>query len=442
MSDWASSTTLASRCHMRTFGDTGAERDDDEPPTIPRHAARRPTAALSRRPGTFRLGKVAGVEVRLDFTLILVFFLVAGSLGNHTLPAWHPDWPSSLIWGVALGAATLFFASVLAHEMSHALVARAQGMRVSGITLFMFGGVTEIVGEPPSPRAEFLMAIVGPLTSIAIGILAIIGGRAFVNASPDFMAQHPEAVFASVAPLGTLLIWLGPINLLLGFFNLVPGFPLDGGRVLRSIIWAITKDLEKATVWAAGVGQILAWLLVATGVFIAFGGVVPFFGRGLFQGLWLILIGWFLSSAARMSAARVTEMGALRGVPVRSLMVSRVEVLDPDERLEAAVKDTVLKTDQSSFPVVSHGELVGLVGIREMQAVRDRWPEVRVRDVMLPAEQITKIAADSDAAEAVTELADHSVNQVAVVDKGSFLGLLRREDIVRWLAFHPVGARS
>jgi predicted transcriptional regulator len=143
-----------------------------------------------------------------------------------------------------------------------------------------------------------------------------------------------------------------------------------------------------------------------------------------------------------MSAARVTEMSALRGVPVRNLLVSHVEALDPDERLETAVKDTVLRTDQSSFPVLAGEELVGLLGIREIQAVRDRWSEVRVRDVMLPAERIKAISAESDAADALNALAGRDVNEVAVVDRGSFIGLLRREDIVRWLAFHPVGARA
>jgi Zn-dependent protease/CBS domain-containing protein len=401
-----------------------------------------PTASLSRRPGSFRIATVAGIEVRLDVTLVLVFFLVAGSLGNRTLPTWHRDWPPSLIWAVAFGAATLFFASVLAHELSHALVARARGMRVAGITLFMFGGVTELVGEPPTPGAEFFMAIAGPLTSIFIGVVATVAGTAFVHASPELLSASPGQVLSAAGPFETLLIWLGPVNVVLGAFNMVPGFPLDGGRVLRSLLWAATRDLDKATVWAAGVGQALAWAMIATGVYIAFGGVLPVFGQGLFQGLWLVLIGWFLASAARMSAARVTEMGALRGIPVRNLIVSHVEALDPDERLETAVQDTVLRTDQSSFPVLAGGELVGLLGIRQIQAVRDRWSEVRVRDVMLPAERVKAIPAESDAADALNELADRDVNEVAVVDKGSFIGLLRREDIVRWLAFHPVGARA
>lgn len=415
--------------------DVRAQGTQQEPKDVP-------TASLSRRPGTLRIGNVAGVEIRLDITLVLVFFLVAGSLGNRTLPAWHPDWPPSLVWAVAFGAATLFFASVLAHELSHAIVARARGIRVAGITLFMFGGVTELVGEPPTPSAEFLMAIAGPLTSIFIGVVATIAGTAFVHSSPELMAESPALVLSAATPLQTLLIWLGPVNVVLGVFNLVPGFPLDGGRVLRSILWAVTRDLDKATVWAAGVGQALAWLIITAGVYIAFGGVLPFFGRGLFQGVWLVLIGWFLASAARMSAARVTEMGALRGVPVRNLLLSHVDTLSPNEPLEAAVKDTVLRSDQNSFPVLAGGELVGVVGIREIQAAREQRPDVRVKDVMLPAERVKAIPADSDAADALNELADRNVNEVAVVDKGSFIGLLRREDIVRWLAFHPVGARA
>jgi Zn-dependent protease/predicted transcriptional regulator len=416
--------------------------NDARPPSTQQQPGDVPTAALSRRPGTLRIGNVAGVEIRLDITLVLVFFLVAGSLGNRTLPAWHPDWPPSLVWSVAFGAAILFFVSVLAHELSHALVARARGMRVAGITLFMFGGVTELVGEPPTPGAEFFMAIAGPLTSIFIGVVATIAGTAFVHSSPELMTESPGLILSSAGPVQTLLIWLGPVNIVLGAFNMVPGFPLDGGRVLRSILWAATRDLDRATIWAAGIGQAFAWLIITAGVYIAFGGALPFFGRGLFQGFWLVLIGWFLASAARMSAARVTEMGALRGVPVRSLLVSHVEALSPDEPLETAVKDTVLRSDQNSFPVLAGDELVGVVGIREIQAARDRWPEVRVKDVMLPAERVKAIPADSDAADALNELANRDVNEVAVVDRGSFIGLLRREDIVRWLAFHPVGTRA
>lgn len=423
---------------MRTSDPT----NDLHAPSTREHPADIPTASLSRRPGTLRIGNVAGVDIRLDVTLVLVFFLVAGSLGNRTLPTWHPDWPASLVWAVAFGAATLFFASVLAHELSHALVARARGMRVAGITLFMFGGVTELVGEPPTPGAEFFMAIAGPLTSIFIGIIATIAGTAFVHSSPELMAESPALVLSAAGPLQTLLIWLGPVNIVLGVFNLVPGFPLDGGRVLRSILWAATRSLDKATLWAAGVGQALAWLIIAAGVYIAFGGVLPFFGRGLFQGLWLVLIGWFLASAARVSAARVTEMSVLRGVPVRNLLVSHVDALSPDEPLETAVKNTVLRSDQNSFPVLAGDELVGVVGIREIQAARDRSPNVRVKDIMLPAERVRAVAADSDAADALSELADRGAGEVAVVDRGSFIGLLRREDIVRWLAFHPVGTRA
>lgn len=380
--------------------------------------------------------------MRVDFTLVLIFFLVTASLGNHTLPAWHPDWPSSLVWGVAVGAATLFFGSVLAHELSHAVVARAKGMRVAGITLFMFGGVTELVGEPPTPGIEFLMAIVGPLTSIFIGIVAMLAGSAVIHASPGAFSENPELILSTVGPIGTLLIWLGPVNIVLGVFNLVPGFPLDGGRVLRSILWAITRNLERATIWAAGVGELIAWMIITAGVYIAFGGYIPFFGRGLFQGMWLVLIGWFLYSAARTSAARVVEMGQLRGVPVRNLMVARVDALDPDERLDNAVRETVVRSNQTSFPVVADGEFVGIVGVRELQAERERWPELHVRDVMIPAERVKVVSADADASDAVNELAGREVDQVAVVEGNHFLGVLRREDVVRWLAFHPTEARA
>ncbi|HEX3597393.1 MAG TPA: site-2 protease family protein, partial [Polyangiaceae bacterium] len=263
-------------------------------------AARSPVKSIESgpRPAGLRLGRVFGVEIRLDFTLIIVFFLVATNFGEGTLPRWHPDWSPGLVWAVALGAAVLFFTSVLLHELSHALVAKSQGIPVRGITLFMLGGVAQIERDPSTPGREFAMAVVGPLMSLLIGVLCTAIGGASLSMGAASFAEHPTEALQQVGPLGTLLIWLGPLNLVLGVFNLIPGFPLDGGRVLRSILWAITGDKLRATTWAALVGRAFGWVLVATGVLMAFGTVLPVVGGGFVQGVWFVLLGWYLGSAA------------------------------------------------------------------------------------------------------------------------------------------------
>ena len=190
--------------------------------------------------GGFRVGRISGIEVRVHWSLLFIFWLIVVNLGAGLFPARHPDWSAGMSWLMAGLAAVLFFLSILAHELSHALVGRATGIPVDGITLFIFGGVARMRGEPPSPRSELLMTIVGPLTSLGIGVIASIWGA--LLASPVVMdVGDPLKALQDVSPLATVMLWLGPINIMIGLFNLVPGFPLDGGRVLRAVLWAWTQ---------------------------------------------------------------------------------------------------------------------------------------------------------------------------------------------------------
>jgi len=390
--------------------------------------------------GGFGLGRLFGVRIHVDWSLFIIFWLVTVSLASGTFPAWHPDWSVGLRWGVALAAATLFFGSVLLHELSHALVGRAYGLEIRSITLFLFGGLANIEREPETPRAEFLMAIVGPLTSLGLGVLFLLGG-AWLAGGP---ADDPARVMRDLGPGATLLFWLGPINLLLGLFNLLPGFPLDGGRVLRAILWKATGDLERATRWAARAGQLLGMILVFSGIAMIFGLQVPVFGGGLIGGLWLAFIGWFLASAAAASYQQLVVRNLLEGVPVRRLMRRDIDAVAPELSLLHLVDEHLMRTDQRAFPVVESGRLVGLVCLEDLRKVpRAAWPDAHVAEIMTPADALSVVTPDAEINEAMHTLGRRDVEQLPVVTDGRLVGVLRRRDILRWLELQaPLGATA
>lgn len=386
-----------------------------------------------------RLGRVAGIDVVVDWSILVIFLLVLTSLALGVLPQWHPLWSPALIWGVAAASATLFFASILAHELSHALAGRAFGVEIRSITLFLFGGMAHMEQESRSPRAELLIALAGPAASAAIGAAAIFAGA--LLASPDLptgQALDPGRVASSLGPGATLLLWLGPINLMLAAFNLVPGFPLDGGRVLRAIIWWATGSLDRATRWATTLGQAFAWVLMGSGVAMALGLRVPFFGTGLVGGLWLLLIGWFLNSAARMSFEQFAMMRALENVSVSDLMRSRIDTVTPDLPVDVLVREHILHTDQRAFPVtqrVDDDTIAGLVTLDDVRKVGPGdWATTSVSAIMTPADRLLTTEPGARAKEAFARLARHGVDQIPVVEEGHLRGVVRRQDILKWLA--------
>jgi len=384
----------------------------------------------------FRLARIAGIDVFVDWSLLIIFFLITFSLGAGVFPAWHPDWGAGLAWGTALAAAVLFFASVLAHEMSHALVGRARGIVVRRITLFVFGGMAHMENEPRGWRAEFWMAIVGPLTSLALGAIFVLLAQLFAGVV-ELDPEDPQRAMAQVGPLPTLLLWLGPINILLGLFNLVPGFPLDGGRVLRAVLWGTTGNFRRATLWASRGGQGFAWLLIAAGFAMILGLRVPVFGSGFVGGIWLAFIGWFLNNAALMSYRQVLVREALADVPVERLMKTDVIRVEPDISLSRLVDEHLLRSDQRAFPVIEGGRFVGLACLQDIRKrPREEWDRTTVRDVMTPVAELTPVAPDQEAAEALATLSRLDVNQLPVLAGGELRGLLRREDILRWLSVY------
>lgn len=386
-----------------------------------------------------RLFRLAGIDVFLDWSLIIIFTLISLSLGLGVFPQWHPDWSTSTAMMTALVAAVLFLASVLAHEFSHALVGRARGMTVNRITLFIFGGMAHLESEPADWKSEFWMTIVGPLTSLLLGAVFLLLGLA---AAGPMNPEQPAAFVQGLSPLATLLLWLGPVNIILGLFNLVPGFPLDGGRILRALIWGATGDMRRATRYAARGGQLFAWLLMGSGFAMILGLRVPVFGTGLVNGLWLAFIGWFLHSAAVASYQQLLVRQVLQGVPVTRLMRQDITPLPADITVQALVDEHLFSGDQRAWPILDGEHLAGLVTLHDVRAVdRDRWSTTRLTDIMVPIGKMETTSPEEDASDALNTLSQRGINQLPVVQNGRLCGMLRREDIMRWLSLFGEGRR-
>lgn len=381
--------------------------------------------------GSIPLGTWWGIPVSAAWSVFIIFALVAGQLGMVALPLWHPEWSALVRWGVALGAAVLFFVSILLHEMSHSVVARARGMKVEGITLFVFGGVSRIEGEAPSPKTEFLVAVVGPLMSLLIAVVGI-AGAGFLGASE--LAEATEETFAetlaALSPGATVLLWLGTMNFVLALFNMVPGFPLDGGRVLRSLLWWMTGSLEKATRWASRVGQVVAFLLIVWGVGVMLQGA-------LLGGMWRILIGWFLNNAAKASYRQMRVNQVLGDVPVARLMRREPTTVEANASLGELVQ-TALRVEERALPVVEGHHLRGLVSLEEVQRVPEsQWDVTPVRRIMTPADELSSLQEGAPAQEAMRLLGE--VEQVPVLNGDELVGLLRREDLLHWIQLQIPG---
>jgi Zn-dependent protease len=379
------------------------------------------------------VGRIFGIDLEVDLSWFFIFILVAWNLAGGVLPVWHPEWSVGLRWSVALAAALLFFASVVVHELSHSLVARARNLPVQRITLFLFGGVSNLEREPASAGTEFLMAVVGPLASIVLGgVFLLLGGLMAGGVFGAFAS--PQRALSGLGPLPTLLFWLGPVNIFVGLFNLIPGFPLDGGRILRSILWRSTGDLRKATRWASAVGQCVAWILILTGAGMIFGMRVPFFGTGLGGGIWLVFIGWFLNNAAISSYRQTVVRQVLDHVPVFRLMRRHVPTVTPQLPVRRLIDEWILVSDERAFPVTSGGDLVGLVCLEDVRELpREEWDRATVADIMTRAEHLTTVEPDEDLSDALRKLTSHNVRQMPVVDHGHLVGLLRQRDIMKWI---------
>jgi Zn-dependent protease/CBS domain-containing protein len=361
---------------------------------------------------SWRVGRIIGIEIRIDSSWAVIALLITYSMYLR-LDVLYPELQGGGAVALAILSAVLFFGSVLVHELAHALVSEARGIRVQDITLFLFGGATRARVESRGPRDEFLIALVGPLTSgLVAGLFGILAGLG-------------SGLLSS--PLAGTFGYLAWTNLLLAGFNLVPGFPLDGGRLLRSAIWKATGSLSRATRIASTAGQVVGWLLVAAGVASLLAG-------DLAGGIWFAFIGWFLVQAARSSLQELQLQQLLGGVEAEDVMAADLRRIPPDLTLQQAVDHYFMRYNHSGFPVEEHRQTIGLLTLRGVRQVpREQWPTRRVRDHMVPLGDQVVVAPDARMDGVLSKLQDGEAGRVLVAHDDEVVGIITPTDLARWL---------
>ena len=358
------------------------------------------------------IGRIFGIPIRIHSSWLLLFVLISWSLASQYFPQRYGGWAEGQYWLVAIATSLLLFFSVLLHELAHALVAISRGLPVHDIVLFIFGGVAELTEEPEAPRTEFTMALVGPLTSFALAFLFLISWLISLKYNPYISA---------------LSIYLAGTNASLGAFNLIPGFPLDGGRVLRSVLWAGTGDIKRATRWATGVGQMVAYLFITI-------GVLQVIQRQWIDGIWLAFIGWFLENAAQTSYRQIALKQFLMGHQVREAMTGQCYPLAPNMTLDALVSDYIMPLGFRCFPVVSDGKTQGIVSLPLVRKVPEAsWPQVTVRAVMYPLDRVDSLHPEDDLWKSLENMTSGRIEQLPVSEDGQFLGILTHDDILGFI---------
>jgi Zn-dependent protease/predicted transcriptional regulator len=372
-----------------------------------------PEERSHQMPGSFRIGSIAGIDIYIHISWLIILVFLTVSLATGWFPAITPGYSISTYIILGFIAAILLFVSVLLHELAHSFVARARGLPVKNIVLFIFGGVSNIEQEPHSANTEFLMAFVGPLVSLIIGALCY--GLLLL-------------VRGSRSPIEDLLIYLASANILLGIFNLLPGFPLDGGRVLRSIVWKITGNQYRGTQVATIVGQIIAYIFIFIGIWLFFFSGQPF------DGIWFGFIGWFLLSAAQTARAQATLETTFRGVTVAQVMNTQPMTVPANISLQKLVDEYFIPQGLRSALVLQGDQLAGLITLSDIRHVpRAEWPQTPVGFSMIPVDQLHTVTPQQKLTEALPLITSNNVNQLPVVENGKLVGIITREAIIRSL---------
>jgi len=365
--------------------------------------------ASSLQAGSLKIATIMGIPIRVHFSWLIVFGLITWSLSKYYLPSVAPELPGASYWVGGAVAALMLFISVALHELSHSFIALRYGLNIVSITLFIFGGVAQMKSEPPHPKAEFRMALAGPLSSFALSLLFFIVHSLVKD-------QVTKAIFH----------YLYQVNLILGIFNLIPGFPMDGGRVVRAFMWNKTGDFFYATKKAAGFGQKIAVFFIVFGIFSIFVG----FGGGL----WLMLIGWFLHSAAQASYHQAGLQELLKDVKVKDIMVKDIVTISQDMTIETAVNDFFLKYGYGGFPVMDNGKFAGILSLKEIKNVpKDRWKDTPVSQVFISSGEEMQVSGEDDAWKALELMLGEDKGRFAVMLKGNLIGLITRNGIAKYV---------
>ena len=360
--------------------------------------------------GNISLGRIGGVEVRINWSWLVIFALIVWTLADGVFPSTNPGLSGNTHLTMAIVAALLFVVSILLHELGHAWEARREGLEVDGITLWLFGGVSQFKGGFPSAGAEFRIAIAGPLVSLVLGVVFVLIA----------IAGLPSAVDGVAA-------WLGYINLALLVFNLIPALPLDGGRVLRAALWQSKGDLAWATRVGTDIGRVFGYLFIGL-------GLAMFIFQGSFSGAWLAFIGWFLLQAATAEARYIATEAALHGLRVRDLMVRDPVTVDGYLTVGQFMDEVARSRRFTTYPVVDGGRPIGLLAFGSVAALpRSEWDSRRVREAMLPLDRVPQLTEDETAIDALTALSSPASNRGLVVENGHLAGLLSITDLTRAL---------
>ena len=367
--------------------------------------------------GSWRIGRIAGIEIGIHYTWLLALVIFTWLLGQSYFPATYPGWQTYSYWIAGFLATFILFVSVLIHELAHSLVARSRGLPVSSITLFILGGVSNLTEEPEKPGLEFIIAIAGPASSLVLaGIFWLIW---------YLLGSH-------VIFLKAIFGYMALANALLAGFNLLPGFPLDGGRVFRSILWKTTGNLLKATNIATIVGRLFAWVFMGVGLLLAFG--VSILGiSGFLNGLWFVFIGWFLNSAADSSRQEATLREHLTGVLVGQVMEKDVESVHSDTIIADLVQTIFIQKRKRAIPVTDGDNLIGMVTISDIKGLpQEKWPTTLVSQVM-HRDPIHFVKPEDDLNAAMKLIAQNDLNQIPVLSQGKLVGILTRADVINYL---------
>jgi Zn-dependent protease/predicted transcriptional regulator len=366
---------------------------------------------------SLNIGRIIGIPVRIHYTLWFVLLLIAWSLAEGYMPQHYPTLDRTTDWAIGIVSAIILFVSVFLHELSHSYIAKRNGLPITRITLFFFGGVSEIGEEPKDPALEVRMAAAGPLTSFLIAI--VLGGAWYLTV----LANGPNP--GQLTPIIATLWYATLLNGVLGGFNLIPAFPLDGGRVLRGSLWKRSKNLLSATANATRVSEAISLLMMAVGLFfVVFGDFV--------NGLWIIFLGWFIRSGAETSLRQTRLTESLAGVSVGDIMTRELLSVSPDASVQQLVSDYFLVHPHGGYPVVSNGKLLGVVTMSSVRSIpREKREVERVSQAMVPYERTITVSPTTSATDALQMMAKNGVGRLVVMDGDKIAGLVTRGDLMK-----------